>query len=211
MENPILSESTLQQAGISLLPDEKLEVTVRLEDGLTEDLEQRHATLLLTNKRVMRYSLARHRANVVSAALGDITSIEVYTTEKTRQRVWVGLMFIAGGVLLGIISLLMLSSPLSPSLMALSLILIGVVFMLSYISGMTGTVVVRAGLKNIKGKVESKALEDMALLVRRYHELKMGPAGDGVPPEDGSQNQRSIDGDLGTLTSSATKGPELEA
>ena len=142
---------------------------------------------------------------------GDTDSIEVNTTEKTRQRVWVGLMFIAGGVLLGIVSLLMLSSPLSPSLMALSLILIGVVFMLSYISGMTGTVVIRAGLKNIKGKVESEALDDMALLVRRYYELKMGNLGDALTPESGPQHQRSRDGDLGALRPRGPNGPDLEA
>ena len=211
MEHPTLNESTLQQAGISLLPDETLVVAVRLEDGLTEDLEQRQATLVLTNKRVMKCSAARHRANVVSAALGDTDSIEVNTTEKTRQRVWAGLMFIAGGVLLGIVLLLMLSSPLSPSLMALSLILIGVVFMLSYISGMTGAVVVRAGMKNIKGKVESEALDDMALLVRRYYELKMGNLGDALTPESRPQHQRSRDDDLGALRPRGPNGPELEA
>ena len=90
--------------------------------------------------------------------------------------------------------------------MALSLILIGVVFMLSYISGMTGTVVVRAGLKNIKGKVEAEALDDMALLVRRYHELKIGTLGDTLPAEDGPQHQRSRDGDLGALTPRGPNG-----
>ena len=170
----ILNSYTLKQVGIRLLPGENLEVAVELQGGLTEELEQSHATLLLTNRRLIRYSGAWHKANVVSVALDDIDSVEVNRTEKNRQWVWVSMVFVAGGALLGLLSLLLFSSTLSPLLMALSLALIGVVFYLTYAGGSSGEVIIRAGMKDIKCKMQSKALDDMAKFVQRVYELKLG-------------------------------------
>ena len=61
MRNDIQNSLTLNQVGVGLLPDEHLEVAVELERGLTEELEQSHPTLLLTNRRLMRYSAGGHR------------------------------------------------------------------------------------------------------------------------------------------------------
>ena len=60
MSRYILNSLTLKQMGLRLLPEEKLEVAVELEGGLTDELENRHATLLLTNKRLIRYSASGH-------------------------------------------------------------------------------------------------------------------------------------------------------
>ena len=176
MKQTVLNSATLNSVGVKLLPGEKLEVAVELEGGLTEELEQRHATLLLTNKRLMHYSSGGHSVNVVSVGLGDVDSIEVKRTEKNHQWVWVGLVFVAGGTLLGLLSLILIPEPLSPVLMAISLTLIGIVFLLSYIGGMMGEVVVGAGLKDIKCKMASRALDDMGVFVQRFYELKLfGP------------------------------------
>ena len=158
---------------------------MELEDGLTEDLEQRHATLLLTNRRLIRYSAGGHRNNVVSVGVSDVDSIEVRRTERNRQWVWVGLVFIGGGLTLVLLSVLFLSSPLSPLLMALSLTFIGVVFLLTFFGGLTGEVMVKAGLSNIKCRMKPKALEDMVLFVERFYELKLGYAGDALGVGEG--------------------------
>ena len=176
----ILNSYTLKQVGIRLLPGENLEVAVELQAGLTEELEQSHATLLLTNKRLIRYSGAWHKANVVSVALDDIDSVEVNRTEKNRQWVWVSMVFVAGGALLGLLSLLLFSSTLSPLLMALSLALIGVVFYLTYAGGSSGEVIIRVGMKDIKCKMQSKALDDMAKFVQRVYELKLGYSNEDI-------------------------------
>ena len=176
----ILNSYTLKQVGIRLLPGENLEVAVELQGGLTEELEQSHATLLLTNRRLIRYSGAWHKANVVSVALDDIDSVEVNRTEKNRQWVWVSMVFVAGGALLGLLSLLLFSSTLSPLLMALSLALIGVVFYLTYAGGSSGEVIIRAGMKDIKCKMQSKALDDMAKFVQRVYELKLGYSNEAI-------------------------------
>ncbi len=160
--------------GLRLLPEEKLEVAVELEGGLTDELENGHATLLLTNKRLIRYAASGHKTNVVSAALGDVDSFEVSRTEKNRQWIWVGSVFIAGGLLLALLSLIYLASPVSPLLMAFALGLIGVVFVLAYVGGKTGEVVIRAGVKDIKCKMRLKAIDDMSLFVERAYELKLG-------------------------------------
>ena len=174
MDNHNLDSLALEQLGVGLLPDERLEIGLGLDDGLTEDMEQRHATLLLTNRRLLRYSVAAHRANAVSIALEDVDSVEVSRTEKNRQRVWVGLVFIAGGVLLGVVSPIFLSSPISPMLMALSQTLIGVVFMLSYTGGMMGWLIVNAGMKRIKCKLKPSEIGGMTEFVQRFYELKLG-------------------------------------
>ena len=176
----ILNSYTLKQVGIRLLPGENLEVAVALQVGLTEELEQSHATLLLTNKRLIRYSGAWHKANVVSVALDDIDSVEVNRTEKNRQWVWVSMVFVAGGALLGLLSLFLFSSPLSPLLMAMSLVLIGVVFYLTYAGGSSGEVIIRVGMKDIKCKMQSKALDDMAKFVQRVYELKLGYSNEDI-------------------------------
>ena len=111
MSRYILNSLTLKQMGLRMLPEEKLEVAVELEGGLTDELENRHATLLLTNKRLIRYSASGHKTNVVSAALSDIDSFEVSRTERNRQWIWVGAVFIAGGLLLTLVSLLVLAPP----------------------------------------------------------------------------------------------------
>lgn len=175
----ILNTITLKQVGIRLLPDEKVNVAVELEDGLTEELEQRRATLLLTNKRLIRYSAAGHRTNVISAALEDVQTIEVNQADQNRQWILAGLVFIAGGLLLGILSLVFIPSTFSPLLMALALVLIGIVFILTYVGGVRGEVIIRAGTKEIKSKMAAKALDDMAVLVQRFYEMKLG-----YTPED---------------------------
>ena len=174
MSRYILNSLTLKQMGLRLLPEEKLEVAVELEGGLTDELENGHATLLLTNKRLIRYAASGHKTNVVSAALGDVDSFEVSRTEKNRQWIWVGSVFIAGGLLLALLSLIYLASPVSPLLMAFALGLIGVVFVLAYVGGKTGEVVIRAGVKDIKCKMRLKAIDDMSLFVERAYELKLG-------------------------------------
>ena len=186
MGRNILNSLTLKQVGVGLLPDEELEVAVELEGGLTEELEQSHATLLLTNKRLMHYSAGGHRVNVVSISLRDVHSIEVKRTEKNYQWVWVGLVFIAGGALLGLLSVLLLASPLSPLLMAVSLTLIGIVFMLTYVGGLKGEVVIGAGPRDVKCRMRPKALDDMAIFVQRFYELKLGYERGATGPEDHS-------------------------
>lgn len=169
-----MSSLTLEQVGIRLLPDEIPEVGVSLEGGLTEELEKRGTALLLTNRRLVRYSVGGDRVSVVSASIEDVQSLEVVRTGKNRQWVWVGVVFIGGGLLLGLLSLFFLSSPVSLWLMAFSLVLIGVVFVLTYVGGTTGRVVIRAGTKLIACKMKPAALDEMAILVRRFHELKLG-------------------------------------
>ena len=88
MANDVLNSLTLRRVGVRLLPNERLEIDVELEEGLTEDLEQRHSTLLLTNKRVIRYSTGGYRSNVVSVGVSDVDSIEVRRTDRNRQWVW---------------------------------------------------------------------------------------------------------------------------
>ncbi len=178
MSRYILNSITLKQMGLRLLPKEKLEVAVELEGGLTDELENSHATLLLTNKRLIRYSASGHKMNVVSAALSDIDSFEVSKTERNRQWTWVGGVFIAGGLILALLSLIYLASPISPLLMAFALVLIGAVFVLAYVGGRTGEVVIRAGVKDIKCKMGPKAIDDMSLFVERAYELKMGSSMD---------------------------------
>ncbi len=64
--------------------------------------------------------------------------------------------------------------------MALSLALIGVVFFLTYAGGSSGGVIIRAGIKDIKCKMRSKALDDMAKFVQRVYELKLGYSSEAV-------------------------------
>ena len=59
----IINSLTLAQVGIRLLPEETVDLAVELETGLTEDLEQSQSTLLLTNQRLIRYSVSRHKTS----------------------------------------------------------------------------------------------------------------------------------------------------
>ena len=74
----------------------------------------------------------------------------------------------------------------SPLLMAISLALIGIVFILTYVGGLTGRVTIRAGLQDIKCRMKPKALNDMAVFVERFYEMKLGSSEDGI--EDASVN-----------------------
>ena len=64
--------------------------------------------------------------------------------------------------------------------MALSLAFIGVVFYLTYAGGSSGEVIIRAGMKDIKCKMQSKALDDMAKFVQRVYELKLGYSNEAI-------------------------------
>ena len=207
MELDAFNSLTLDQVGIKLLPDERLEVAVELERGLTEQLENRHTSLLLTNKRLIRFSMGGQKVDTVSAGVEDVDLIEVRRTGKRRQWVCVGLVFIGGGVLLASLSLFQLSSPLSPLLMAVSLALIGIVFMLTYAGGTTGQVVVRSGIKEIKCRMKPKALDDMGVFVRRFYELKLGYAGDGISDGDTPEGNRDTSGQTRMETPETTPTP----
>ena len=121
-----------------------------------------------------QYSATGDKINVVATDVEAIDSMEVKRTGKNRQWVWVGLVFVAGGLLLGLMSLFFLSSLVSTSLMAISLGLIGIVFMLSYIGGKTGEVIARTDAIDVKCKMRPNALDDMARLVQRFYELRLG-------------------------------------
>jgi len=77
MGSRLLNTETLTHVGIKLLPEEELKVAVELEDGVTEDLEQSHAILILTDKRFILYSMTGHSNNVVNSGLSDVDSIDV--------------------------------------------------------------------------------------------------------------------------------------
>lgn len=170
----ILNSLTLAQVGIRLLPEETVDLAVELETGITEDLEQSQSTLLLTNKRLIRYSVFHHKASVVSSTLDDVDSIEVTRSQGNRQWIGVGFVFMLGGLALEMSALILSTAILSASLMAFALFLTGVVFVLSYIGGSAGEVVVRAGSKDIKSRMRKQALDDMGLFVQRAYALKMG-------------------------------------
>jgi hypothetical protein len=171
------NEAALQRVGIRLLPGEQLDAAVELEGGLTEVLEPAHATLLLTNRRLIRYSSGGHRIETVSVGLDDVHTIEVKRGERNQQWVYVGLVFIGGGLLLALLAAFWLGTLISPLLMALSLALIGIVFLLTYAGGIRGEVVVSAGAERIKCRMKTKALNDMVVFLERFYELKLDAAG----------------------------------
>lgn len=200
----ILNSLTLSNVGIRLLPDEKVDIAIELESGLTEDLEQSRSTLLLTNQRLIRYSVSRHKTSVVSSALDDVDSIEVTRSQKHRQWVGVGVVFMLGGVILELSSLAIGASLVSPSLMAFALFLIGVVFVLSYAGGNAGEVVIRAGSKDIKCRMRSQAMEDMGLFVQRAYALKLGYNTSLLDVEDGQATEPQAEDEHAEL---AVAGP----
>ena len=127
----------------------------------------------------------------------DVGSTEVNRLEKNAQWIWVGLVFVAGGIVLGLVTLFALSLSVSPLLMAISLTLVGIVFVLTFVGGMTGEVIVRAGLKDIKGKMRPKALDDMAVFVQRYYELKLGYVADPFALGELPQASEEIESGIG--------------
>ena len=166
--------AALRRVGINLLPGEELDAAVELESGFTEELEPSHATLLLTNRRLIRYSVGGHYVDIISVVLEDVQAVEVKRRERNRQWVFVGLIFIGGGFLLAMLSLFWLATLISPLLMALSLTLIGIVFLLSYIGGIRGEVIVTAGSTRFKCRMKPKALDDMVVFLERFYELRLG-------------------------------------
>ena len=172
--NDGLKGLNLSEVGIEPLPGEGLEAAAGLEGGVSEKFERRHAILLLTNQRLIRYSAGSHNVSVVAVDVGDVDAIDVHRTTRNLQWVWVGTVFISGGLLLGLLSVYTLASSLSPLLISVALALIGIVFMLTYLGGVAGTVVVSAGLRDIKCKMNPKKLGEMVPLLQRYHELKSG-------------------------------------
>jgi len=162
--------AALRRVGINLLPGEELDAAVELETGLTDELEPSHATLLLTTRRLIRYSTGGHYVDTLSIVLEDVHSVEV----KRRQWVFVGLVFIGGGFLLGMLSLFLLATLISPLFMAVSLSLIGLVFLLTYIGGIRGEVIVTAGSTRLKCRMKPKALDNMVIFLERFYELRLG-------------------------------------
>lgn len=166
--------AALRRVGINLLPGEELDAAVELESGMTEELEPSHATLLLTSRRLIRYSTGRHYVDTISVALDDVDSVEVKRRERNRQWVFVGLVFIGGGFLLGMLSLFWLATMISPLLMAVSLTLIGIVFLLTYVGGIRGEVIITAGVTRLRCRMKPKALDDMVIFLERFYELRLG-------------------------------------
>jgi hypothetical protein len=166
--------AALRRVGINLLPGEELDAAVELETGLTDELEPSHATLLLTTRRLIRYSTGGHYVDTLSIVLEDVHSVEVKRRERNRQWVFVGLVFIGGGFLLGMLSLFLLATLISPLFMAVSLSLIGLVFLLTYIGGIRGEVIVTAGSTRLKCRMKPKALDNMVIFLERFYELRLG-------------------------------------
>lgn len=182
----VSNTATLKRVGINLLPGEELDAAVELESGFTEELESSHATLLLTTRRLIRYAASGHNVDTVSVALDDVQSVEVKRRERNRQWVFAGMVFIGGGLLLGLLSLFWLATLVSPLLMAVSLGLIGIVFLLTYVGGVRGEVVVTAGSKRVRCKMKTKALDDMVVFLERFYELRLGAT--TVPRYRAAQN-----------------------
>jgi hypothetical protein len=166
--------AALRRVGINLLPGEELDAAVELESGMTEELEPSHSTLLLTSRRLIRYSTGGHYVDTIIVALDDVDSVEVKRRERNRQWVFVGLVFIGGGFLRGMLSLFWLATMISPLLMAVSLTLIGIVFLLTYVGEIRGEVVITAGATRLKCRMKPKALDDMVIFLERFYELRLG-------------------------------------
>ena len=167
------NQAALKRVGIRLLPGEGVDAAVELESGLTEVLEPAHSTLLLTNRRLIRYTAGGHRVDTLSVGLDDVHAVEVKRAERNQQWIYVGLVFIGGGLLLALLAMLWLGTMVSPLLMALSLSLIGIVFLLTYAGGIRGQVVISAGAERIKCRMKTKALDDMVVFLERFYELKL--------------------------------------
>ena len=64
--------AALRRVGINLLPGEELDAAVELETGLTDELEPSHAQLLLTTRRLIRYSTGGRYVDTLSIVLEDV-------------------------------------------------------------------------------------------------------------------------------------------
>ena len=151
---------------------------VDLEEGLTEEIEGSRPTLLLTNRRLLRYRHGR-RADVKSIVLADIISIDIQRRHRQTQWVWVGLTFIAGGLLLAIPAIVLMADPVSPILMALSLALIGVVFVLTYTGAPKSSVLIGTRQGDIYWPLQEQALDDVADFVEQVHRVRLASAPNG--------------------------------
>lgn len=136
--------ATLKRVGINLLPGEEFDAAVEWETGSTAEPEPSHATLLLTIRPLIRYSTCGHYVDTLSIVLEDVHSVRVKRGVRNRQWVFVGLVLIRGGFLLGMLSLFWLATLISPLLMAVSLSSIGLVFLLTCVGGIGGKVIVTA-------------------------------------------------------------------
>ena len=87
---------------------------------------------------------------------------------------FVGLVFIGGGFLLDMLSLFWLAMLISPLLMAVSLSVIGLVFLLTYVGSIRGEVIVTAGSGRLKCRMKPKALDDMVIFLDRFYKLRLG-------------------------------------
>ena len=166
--------AALRRVGINLLPGEELDAAVELETGLTDELEPSHEELLLTTRRLIRYSTGGHYVDTLSIVLEDVHFVEVKRRERNRQWVFVGFVFIGGGFLLNMLSLFWLAMLISPLLMAVSLSLIGLVFLLTYVGSIRGEVIVTAGSTRLKCRMKPKAFDDMVIFLERFYELRLG-------------------------------------
>ena len=62
----------------------------------------------------------------------------------------------------------------SPLLMAVSLSLIGRVFLLTYVGNIRGEIIVIAGSARLKCRMKPKALDDMVIFLDRFYEIRPG-------------------------------------
>ncbi|MCD5399000.1 MAG: hypothetical protein LR120_04585, partial [Dehalococcoidia bacterium] len=102
--------AALRRVGINLLPGEEFDAAVEWETGSTDELEPSHATLLLTIRPLIRYSTCGHYVDTLSIVLEDVHSVRVKRGVRNRQWVFVGLVLIRGGFLLGMLSLFRLAT-----------------------------------------------------------------------------------------------------
>ena len=77
--------AALRRVGINLLPGEELDAAVELETGLTDELEPSHAQLLLTTRRLIRYSTGGRYVDTLSIVLEDVHSIEIKRREASAS------------------------------------------------------------------------------------------------------------------------------
>lgn len=112
--------------------------------------------------------------DTLSIVLEDVHSIEIKRRERERQWVFVGLVFIGGGFLLVMLSLFWVAMLISPLLMAVSLSLIGLVCLLTYVGSIRGEVIVTAGSARLKCRMKPKALDDLVIFLQQFYELRLG-------------------------------------
>ena len=109
----------------------------------------------------------------------DIIRIDIQRRHRQTQWVWVGLTFIAGGLLLAIPAIVLMADPVSPILMALSLALIGVVFVLTYTGAPKSSVLIGTRQGDIYWPLHEQALDDVADFVEQVHRVRLASAPSG--------------------------------